>query len=120
MFRGQLPPTVDATTAARAAVREWLAQNAEQFDHLDDLDLVVTELVANAVLHAYPPIELEARLDEGTVRVDVHDAGVKRPRINSHPDGDGGYGLRIVDAVARWGWTQRPDGKVVWAEIPRP
>ena len=53
-----------------------------------------------------------------TVRVEVHDGDTSGPRPRESPDGIGGLGLRIIDALAiRWGWELASDGKVVWAEL---
>jgi anti-sigma regulatory factor (Ser/Thr protein kinase) len=115
----QLPPTPEAAPAARAAVREWITHEADPFDQVDDVALVLTELVTNAVRHGQPPIELDASFAAGTVRLVVRDADPRGPQIVSQPGESGGYGLRIVEKLARWGWRRLPDGKVVWAEIPR-
>jgi hypothetical protein len=36
------------------------------------------------------------------------------------PHSTRGWGLRLVDALASWGWTSHPDGKTVWASLPHP
>lgn len=81
--------------------------------------LLTSELVANAVVHGVPPLELTAFAVDGGVRVEVADAGeaalvVRAPDL----DGVGGRGLYLVDALAtRWGSIEREPGKVVWFEL---
>jgi anti-sigma regulatory factor (Ser/Thr protein kinase) len=73
----------------------------------DDLELLVSEVVTNAVRHAGrgpgSPIEVEADCSDEEVRVVVRDGGdgIPAPRA---PGDDGGFGLHIVDRVAAaWG-----------------
>ncbi|MGW5128447.1 ATP-binding protein [Streptomyces sp. NPDC004069] len=90
--------------------------------------LIVAELAANAVRHGRVPghgFALSLALDTTTdvIRVEVADAALaKHPPASApstHPDGESGRGLLLVDALAmRWGWTPRdPVGKTVWAEV---
>ncbi|WP_411150416.1 ATP-binding protein [Streptomyces sp. A30] len=91
--------------------------------------LVVGELAANAVQHGRVPgrdFGLRLALDAaaGLVRIEVADAAAaKRPPTvppSSHPEGESGRGLLLVDVLAlRWGSaSRRPVGKTVWAEVP--
>ncbi len=106
---------------ARDALRQVAAIDAVR----DDAVLVASELVTNAVLHsgcaAGETIELAAELHRGRVRIAVHDPGRSdgEPRSAEVPPAHGGgLGLRLVERVAlRWG-VERPDGRLVWAELP--
>src|SRR5690348_5751841 len=75
--------------------------------------LVVAELAANAVRHGRVPgrdfrVRLLWQSDE-VVRVEVADARSEPLPELREPDGEGGYGLRIVAAVSeRWGVDPRP------------
>lgn len=88
----------------------------------DDLSLVVTELVTNAVLHAKAPIELVIEQADGCLRVSVRD---NDPHLPSPPPPRPptaaltfGRGLAVVEALAtRWGATPSGEGKEVWAEL---
>ncbi|WP_320778406.1 ATP-binding protein [Streptomyces sp. CRN 30] len=91
--------------------------------------LVVGELTANAVRHGRVPghgfgLWLDLDTVAGLIRVEVADAATTRrlPAAppSSHPEGESGRGLLLVDVLAtRWGWTPRhPVGKTVWAEVP--
>lgn len=85
-----------------------------------DASLIASELLANAVLHGRPPIEVRvARLAEG-LRIDVRDSGEGDivPPHEVEPLAQGGLGLRVVSHLAsRWGVDPLPDGKTVWAEL---
>jgi anti-sigma regulatory factor (Ser/Thr protein kinase) len=89
-----------------------------------DVDLLVSELVSNSVLHARADhVELHAVSHSGGVHVEVSDpgAGFDRDEARRVPSltGEGGYGLNIVDAVAnRWGVTRDRSARV-WFEIDR-
>jgi anti-sigma regulatory factor (Ser/Thr protein kinase) len=81
--------------------------------------LVVTELISNAIDHARAPIQLTVRFPGESVRVEVHDATVEPPRQQPHdPLRVRGRGLQMVDALSsRWGWTNDASGKTVWADV---
>jgi anti-sigma regulatory factor (Ser/Thr protein kinase) len=87
-----------------------------------DAELVVTELVANAVRHAGTEITVRmATLHDvpGGVRAEVSDCSTRpvRPRHASAFE-ESGRGLFLVDTLShRWGAEATPDGKTVWAEI---
>jgi anti-sigma regulatory factor (Ser/Thr protein kinase) len=89
-----------------------------------DVDLLVSELVSNSVLHADAEhVEVHAVAHTGGVHVEVSDpgAGFDRDEARRVPSlsGEGGYGLNIVDAVAnRWGVTRERSARV-WFEIDR-
>lgn len=106
---------------ARAQLRKTLARWG--MGELESAAVsVLSELVANAVVHARVPPGREIltrflRLSDG-VRIEVHDASDVRP-VPRVPDESGGYGLRLVDELsARWGVEERGGvGKCVWAVI---
>lgn len=84
-------------------------------------ELLVSELVTNAVLHAESGIELEIRFSGGNVHVSVGDEDTSMPRLTSVSDVQAlsGRGLQLVDALATsWGWERTPAGKRVWFELP--
>ena len=89
---------------------------------LDDIGLVVSELVTNAVTHGKGPIDVDLTLDPGTIRVDVADASPAPPVVRvPRPDVPGGRGMHLVAAAARdWGYQFTATGKTVWAEVAVP
>jgi anti-sigma regulatory factor (Ser/Thr protein kinase) len=84
-------------------------------------ELLVSELVTNAVLHARTDIRVEVDQRGDVVRIGVSDRSLRgvRPRAHSIESGTG-RGLLLVDRMAqRWGVDLHDDGKVVWFELPR-
>jgi anti-anti-sigma factor len=90
---------------------------------VDRAELVVTELVANAVSHARTPSILTVSLRERHLHLAVEDRSPVPPCLSGPetPRAPGGRGLLVVEAYASaWGSTPVPTGKVVWATIRRP
>ncbi|MDT0377204.1 ATP-binding protein [Streptomyces sp. DSM 42041] len=86
-----------------------------------DAELVVSELVTNAVEHARADVirVTITRLAAGAVRIGVidKDCGEPSPRAAGPRDEDG-RGLVIVGALAvRWGVDRMRWGKRVWADL---
>src|SRR5947199_10561738 len=106
---------------ARAQARRFLERGGAKPDAVAAACTVVSELVANAVVHGSEPIKLELRLHEDTLRVEVCDGDPKLHAVmadSAAPDGRGGRGLRIVSAFARaWGVRAYEHGKFVWAHV---
>jgi hypothetical protein len=120
LFRLELPCNSDAPCVARSAVDECEAIRPVR----EDARLVASELVTNAVLHsgcvAGDTLELLASIGEDHVVISVHDPCVKgdTPRLRLEEDPTrGGYGLRVVQKIARrWG-SDPSNGQRVWAEL---
>jgi two-component sensor histidine kinase len=111
-------------TAGSAARRELLAGNGTLPSSVrDDVLLLVTELVSNAVRHssAGPDGLVRVELRRGTdmVRVAVSDEGTgflaKAPRERNEAEG---WGLALIDRIAdRWAVTPTASGTCAWFEI---
>ncbi|MFF3545859.1 SpoIIE family protein phosphatase [Streptomyces platensis] len=84
---------------------------------LDATELMVSEVVTNAVRYASRPIALRL-LRTDVLRCEVGDDSPQVPRMRRAQAGDeGGRGLFLVDQLAlRWGATMLSTGKVVWFE----
>jgi anti-sigma regulatory factor (Ser/Thr protein kinase) len=107
-----------AAWQARRYVRRWSNNHHLPQTAVADIELVVDELVNNAVTHGSPPYDLEIFHVNGKVRGEVHDGSTTTPTTNTHPDYRGGFGLHIVTSrTSRWGTAITPDGKQVWFEI---
>ncbi len=88
---------------------------------VEEISLVVSELVTNAVRHADPPVVMEIQVGDDEVLVAVDDGSPGRPS-GSHPpaDAEGGRGLELVDKVSmETGIRPHPPGKTVWAALRR-
>ncbi|WP_432534503.1 ATP-binding SpoIIE family protein phosphatase [Kineococcus arenarius] len=82
-------------------------------------EIVVSELVANAVLHGWGPVGLRLFDLPGALRIEVEDDSPEQPRVvDARPDGAGGHGMRVVATLGRWGVTPTRRGKIVWVEVP--
>ena len=111
-------PSVAELAGARAFGRRVLAEWGA--DHLtDSVTLLVTEMVANALLHTDGTAWLELRRQDGVVRVMVTDtvSRVPRPRPLDQ-DASNGRGLLVVGALSlEWGVEPSGEGKTVWADL---
>jgi anti-sigma regulatory factor (Ser/Thr protein kinase) len=118
----ELAETPEAASEARRAL---LARNGALPRAVrDDVLLLMTELVTNAVRHADGGpdrlVRLELRQRPGAVRVAVCDQGpgfVAEAKASGSDD-TGGWGLLLVDRIAdRWAVTSTATGTCVWFEI---
>ncbi|WP_432139907.1 MULTISPECIES: SpoIIE family protein phosphatase [unclassified Streptomyces] len=101
---------------ARAQLLSW------DMDALvDTTELLVSELVTNALRYGEGDIRLRLLLDR-TLVCEVWDAGLVQPRRRRARDTDeGGRGLQLVGLLsAAWGSRRTPRGKTVWFELPLP
>jgi anti-sigma regulatory factor (Ser/Thr protein kinase) len=115
-----LPARATSPAVARRLLHDALA-SALAPQTLDEVDIMVTELVTNAVLSARTPCEVIVTVvDHDRLRVAVHDFDPSPP-IPTPIDAtsNGGRGLHIIEALAAdWGTDAHPtNGKVVWFEV---
>ncbi|HYF45534.1 MAG TPA: MEDS domain-containing protein [Acidimicrobiales bacterium] len=110
-----------STTGPRHA-RQFVDQALHRWnlEHLSETcALVVSELAANAILHAGTAFSLSlSRVGDG-VHISVGDGSPSSPRLRApERGGPGGRGLQIVSQMARdWGHVPGADGKLVWAIV---
>ncbi|MEV5754618.1 SpoIIE family protein phosphatase [Actinoallomurus sp. NPDC052308] len=116
----RLPALPSAVRDARVRVRETLERwDCEELSF--STELVVSELVTNALRYASGDIELRLLRDR-TLVCEVRDDSDALPRARQAADDDeGGRGLQVVHRLAkRWGARPAGDGKVVWCELELP
>ncbi|GAA1508512.1 hypothetical protein GCM10009677_46590 [Sphaerisporangium rubeum] len=103
---------------ARRLVRERLKDWGREEDG-DVAELLLTELLTNALRHAggAPVVTLIA--DGAVLRCEVRDSGPGRPRMHAAETYDeSGRGMQLVDLLARrWGVTGHTTGKTVWFDL---
>ncbi|MER8186041.1 SpoIIE family protein phosphatase [Kitasatospora sp. NPDC094015] len=87
----------------------------------DGAQLIVSELVTNAVRYSDGPIELRLLRDRALI-CEVGDDSTTAPRLRRADDTDeGGRGLYITAHLTeRWGVRPERRGKTIWAELPLP
>lgn len=117
----ELPSSSESPRLARRFVEATLAAWGRT-ELADTVTLLVSELVANAVLHTSSEVELSVRLVGARLRVDVVDRSTSLPRRRDAGRGDPtGRGSDMVEMMATaWGISGRPDGKSIWFEIALP
>ncbi|MGW4045986.1 SpoIIE family protein phosphatase [Streptomyces sp. NPDC004721] len=101
---------------ARAQLTAWDLEPL-----IDTTELLVSELVTNALRYGEGEIRLRLLLDR-TLVCEVWDSGLVQPRRRRARDTDeGGRGLQLVGLLsAAWGSRRTPRGKTVWFELPLP
>jgi anti-sigma regulatory factor (Ser/Thr protein kinase) len=116
-----LPDDLNSPATARGML-------AENIKHLptrvrDDLAVLVSELVTNAIRHGRPDVELHLIVTGDLVRVEVYDEGDAFSAVRAHSipiSQSSGRGLVIVDTLAtRWGVdvATAAQAKNVWCEL---
>lgn len=117
-FEADFPPDLDSARAARRFVLSVVG-----LDHgtEDDVELMVSELASNVILHACTPFTIRVDHDEANqvLRVECHDRARTLPVLKNYGLGAvTGRGLQIIDHLAdRWGVEVDHDGKTVWFEL---
>ncbi|MFI6526041.1 ATP-binding SpoIIE family protein phosphatase [Streptomyces uncialis] len=104
-----------ARRLARGALKRWGLE-----DLSDSVELLVSEVVTNAVRYASRPVTLRL-LRTDVLRCEVGDDVPQLPRLRqARATDEGGRGLYLVNKLARrWGATRLSTGKVVWFELAR-
>jgi len=117
--------TFDRDLVSGREARRFMTETLEVWDIgdlLDNVNLLVTELVTNAVVHAESDAEVAVVLGPQRLRVEVADRGEEMPRKREAESYDtSGRGMALVDALATdWGIQHRPGGgKIIWFELDR-
>lgn len=118
IFEIDLDPVAQAAADARRAIRLWLGEASFSGSRLDDVLIVVSELVSNAVIHAHTSLRLVIRYDGRRLLTEVFDGDPRLPVPPDEPGDVGGRGLFLVDRLSlRWGSETVGVGKRVWAEF---
>ncbi len=116
-----IAPRPQAAKAAREAVLSALSR-WEVIGAAFTVELLVSELVTNAIRYANAPGQLILRRGQHALYVEVSDEDTRVPRL-LHPtvDDEGGRGLQLVAELAtRWGARPTRTGKTVWFQLDLP
>jgi len=125
-----------ATTVSRAygldgdspgRIRRWAVENLEsllpaecgQTGVIDEAELIVSELLTNALLTHCTRVVLDLCIDDERIRVEVFDDAPGRPTLlRAAVDDERGRGIAIVAELSSdWGVQPVEHGKKVWAEL---
>ncbi|MGW0610223.1 SpoIIE family protein phosphatase [Streptomyces sp. NPDC002788] len=113
---------VPADPSAVARTRKDVVAQLERWGLTDAVfvtELVVSELVTNAIRHAEPPVQLRLIHDTSLI-CEVSDGSSTAPHMRrARTYDEGGRGLLLVAQLTeRWGTRQSVTGKTIWAEQP--
>lgn len=116
----QLPGDVASCSSARRFVGEALAQATEELRA--NASLLVSEVVANAVLHAGGELTVEVLQEGSAYRIAVSDGSTIPPADKGYRTDDAtGRGVQLLKCLAAaWGCKRTGSGKVVWFDLPVP
>jgi serine phosphatase RsbU (regulator of sigma subunit)/anti-sigma regulatory factor (Ser/Thr protein kinase) len=113
----RLEPELSSVRHARSLIRDPLKRWGLE-DLIDSSELLVSELVTNAIKYANGEVMLRLILEPDTLVCEVHDSSPALPRVlQVDKDAENGRGLHVVSQVAsRWGVRRTSGGKVVWCQ----
>jgi anti-sigma regulatory factor (Ser/Thr protein kinase) len=111
-----------AQLCAVGLARHWVSKHCAPLlnrEQRDVLELLTSEVVANAVLHGGGTLTLAVGCAPGEVVVAVSDTNPQPPVVRAAgPEATGGRGVALVDLLAQaWGWEPHPPGKRVWFRL---
>ncbi|HUP69338.1 MAG TPA: response regulator [Acidimicrobiales bacterium] len=115
---------LEADPRSSAAARRFVEETLRRWECeglLDTVNLLVSELVTNSIVHAASAADIAVLLKPAAVRIEVADHGQVVPAVKDADDSDtSGRGLAIVEALSSaWGIVPNPHGKTIWFEVPR-
>ncbi|CAL9646902.1 hypothetical protein SUDANB108_06526 [Streptomyces sp. enrichment culture] len=113
---------IPADPALVAPIRKQVVDQLERWELLEatfTAELVVSELVTNAIRYGAPPIRLRLIHDASTLICEVSDTNHTAPHLRRAKTWDeGGRGLLLVAQLTqRWGSRHTTEGKTIWAEL---
>jgi anti-sigma regulatory factor (Ser/Thr protein kinase) len=115
-----------AVTASIGAARHWVRDCVEGFggplcQHrvIQTAELLVSELITNAIRHGTGPPSIRLTWNGRLLRIAVSDHSDRWPRRRATQNTEpGGFGIQLLERIAhRWGVTPGNPGKTVWVEL---
>ncbi|WP_327575859.1 ATP-binding protein [Streptomyces sp. NBC_00145] len=113
----------DARTEVRAVVETACRLRSDQTSRFrEDALLVTSELTSNAILHGGGLTRFNARIEDGSLLVQVSDRSMTAPHLVRHNPGlPGGFGWMITQRLASHVSVDiQPDGKTITAVLALP
>lgn len=130
-------PTVELSLpcmpSSASSARRWLSRElrtalpqvttaARPVDDVSDAaELLVCEVVTNAVVHARSAPLVRATVGTDRVHVEVHDTSARPPEHHGRDEDElatSGRGLDLLDLLSdAWGWHRTTTGKAVWFRL---
>ena len=117
--------SLDASTASAAEARHFTRSTLDgagwDTESAERVELLVSEVVTNAVLHARSGPKVTIDLTTDVVRITVEDYSPLPPIVrDTPPDASGGRGMVLVDLLSNdWGTAPVDGGKSVWFVVER-
>jgi serine phosphatase RsbU (regulator of sigma subunit)/anti-sigma regulatory factor (Ser/Thr protein kinase) len=113
----RLEPELSSVRHARSLIRDPLKRWGLE-DLIESSELLVSELVTNAIRYANGEVLLRLILEPDSLTCEVHDSSPALPRVlQADKDAENGRGLHVVSLMsAKWGARRTASGKVVWCE----
>ena len=118
--------TLEHDIASGAVARRFMEETLRRWscsEVLDVVNLLVSELVTNAVVHGGSEAEVSVVLTPDALRVEVGDQDPRLPVPKGVADdwATSGRGLALVETLSKaWGVEEVEGGKVIWFEVDRP
>ena len=113
--RVHLDPRPESARRARRVVASALVE-AGRIDLVETAELLVSELVTNALRHSEPPCVLSIRFADAGVEISVEDGDPSMPVLRPRDElAEDGRGFVLIDALAAdWGVRAIDHGKSTW------
>ena len=113
------PPELSSARAARTWLAGELAAWGVDGETAERARLLVSELVANGVVHGRSQVMVTVRLQRSVLTVSVADEDTRRPVLyRADESALGGRGLTLVEQLAdSWGVADQEFGKAVWFRL---
>lgn len=120
VWHASWPLSRDLTSVARAR-RLVIAQlgDWDLEEPADTAELLVSEVVTNALRHTRGPLRLNLQVLGSRLRCEVEDTAAGGLRRFVDVDSEGGRGIELLDLLTEaWGTTDTATGKTIWFELP--
>lgn len=120
MWTVDFPSTVEEVRTVRLGARDYL-EHEGVVDDLDVIEMLMSELLSNAVRHGDAPLHAAVDVTHDVISVEVADSSRREPIIlPKDPTRIGGNGMRIISTFAHaWGIRRCDAGKAVWFDVTR-